>query len=192
MLKTTKKTIKKISKLLKKACYKFNVLLLVVVFLCSLTFPQHSLANSFETDNSDIKLQGIIIEDFLFPVLNSDFNKLSLRNSHLPEIKDKELDVFNYRYVTAYNVGVVAQTDNTPCIGASGKDLCELVGQGISICAANFVPLGTRLEIEGFGVCLVEDRMNARYTSRVDIAMGPNEITRAKEFGLKKLKVGRY
>ena len=192
MLKIFKKTIRKIAKMLKRLHYISNVLLLIVIFSCSLTFPQHSLADNSMEDGSGIRLQGIIIEDALSPVLNMSIGRLSLKQVRLPEIKDRELKVFNYRYVTAYNVGVVAQTDNTPCIGASGDDLCELFEQGINICAANFVRLGTNLEIEGFGTCVVLDRMNKRYTSRVDILMGPNEITKARQFGLQYREVGIY
>jgi 3D (Asp-Asp-Asp) domain-containing protein len=192
MLKIFKKTIRKIAKVLKEIHYKFNVLLLVFVFSCSLVFPQHTFAQETIGSDSNVKLQGIIVRDALLPVLNSNINRLSLKQVRLPEIKDRELVVFNYRYVTAYNVGVVAQTDNTPCIGASGDDLCELFEQGVNICAANFVRLGTNLEIEGFGTCVVLDRMNKRYTSRVDILMGPNEIAKARQFGLQYREVGIY
>lgn len=34
-------------------------------------------------------------------------------------------------YFTAYNLGDPAQNDSTPCIGASGKDLCHLEWSGI-------------------------------------------------------------
>ncbi len=88
--------------------------------------------------------------------------------------------------VTAYNVGVREQTSETPCIGAIGQDLCQKVEQGEKICAANFVALGTILSIEGFGECVVLDRMHKRFPYRVDIAMRENEIAEAREFGLQK------
>jgi len=90
------------------------------------------------------------------------------------------------REVTAYNVGVREQTSETPCIGASGKNLCELVERNVKVCAANFVPLGTTLRIEGYGVCVVLDRMHRRFSHRVDIAMRENEIDEARQFGLRK------
>jgi len=43
------------------------------------------------------------------------------------------------REVTAYNVGVKGQTNDEPCIGATGRNLCRLVARGRKICAANFV-----------------------------------------------------
>jgi 3D (Asp-Asp-Asp) domain-containing protein len=194
MSKRNRKTIKNLFKTAKEMHYKSNVLLLIVVFSCSLTFPQHSFANSLSEDHSSIKLQGIIVEDTLLSILNSDIGQLFIKPSRLPEISYRKVELNTYSYVTAYNVGVVAQTDNTPCIGASGDDLCKMVEQGYNVCAANFVKLGTYLEIENIGKCIVLDRMNSRYnnTTRIDFAMGPDEITEAKKFGLQYKKFGIY
>jgi 3D (Asp-Asp-Asp) domain-containing protein len=93
------------------------------------------------------------------------------------------------REVTAYNVGVREQTSDTPCIGASGRNLCELVEREVKVCAANFVPLGTILKIEEFGMCVVLDRMHGRFSHRVDIAMREDEIEEARQFGIQKLVV---
>ncbi len=90
------------------------------------------------------------------------------------------------REVTAYNVGVPEQTSDTPCIGASGKDLCSLVDAGRKICAANFVALGTILHIDHYGECVVLDRMHRRFGHRVDIAMRQDAIDEAMEFGLQR------
>jgi len=90
------------------------------------------------------------------------------------------------RVVTAYNVGVREQTSDTPCIGASGRNLCELVERDVKVCAANFVPLGTILKIEEYGMCVVLDRLHRRHTHRVDIAMREDEIEEARQFGLQK------
>ena len=90
------------------------------------------------------------------------------------------------REVTAYNVGVREQTSDDPCIGAAGQDLCRLVGEGRSVCAANFVALGTVLRIAEYGECVVLDRMNPRFAHRVDIAMKEDAVEEALEFGLKK------
>ena len=69
-----------------------------------------------------------------------------------------------------------------PCIGATGKNLCRLVAKGLKICAANFVDPETILNIEGYGECVVLDRMNRRFAHRVDIAMRKDEVDRALEF----------
>jgi len=93
------------------------------------------------------------------------------------------------REVTAYNVGVRGQTSDDPCIGATGKNLCRLVARGRKICAANFVKLETILHIEGYGECVVLDRMNRRFSHRVDIAMRMDEVDRALEFGVQRRQV---
>ena len=90
------------------------------------------------------------------------------------------------REVTAYNVGVRRQTSDEPCIGATGRNLCRLVARGFKVCAANFVDPETILHIEGYGECIVLDRMNRRYAHRVDIAMRENEVDRAIEFGVQQ------
>ena len=90
------------------------------------------------------------------------------------------------REVTAYNVGMRGQTSDEPCIGATGKNLCRLVAKGLKICAANFVDPETILNIEGYGECVVLDRMNRRFAHRVDIAMRKDEVDRALEFGIQR------
>lgn len=90
------------------------------------------------------------------------------------------------REVTAYNVGVRRQTSNRPCLGATGENLCRLVARGLKVCAANFVDSETILNIEGYGECVVLDRMNRRFAHRVDIAMRKDEADRALEFGIQR------
>lgn len=93
------------------------------------------------------------------------------------------------RQITAYNVGDVYQCSGNPCIAANGENICLALEMGYKRCAANFVPFGTILEIEGYGQCMVTDRMNSRYTTRVDIAMPYSAQKEAREFGLKTLEV---
>lgn len=90
------------------------------------------------------------------------------------------------REVTAYNVGMKRQTSDEPCIGATGQNLCRLVARGLKICAANFVNPETILHIEGYGECVVLDRMNPRFPHRVDIAMRKDEVGKALEFGVQR------
>lgn len=93
------------------------------------------------------------------------------------------------REVTAYNVGDPAQTDGRPCQAADGSNACDELARGEKICAANFVPIGTRLIVKGIGVCTVKDRMNSRFENRIDIAMQAHEKERARSFGLRNLEV---
>ena len=93
------------------------------------------------------------------------------------------------RYVTAYNAGDESQTDDTPCISADGSNICKRLERGEKLCAANFVPLGSKLHIDKIGVCTVTDRMNRRYRNRVDIAMHKSQYKEAITFGRQKLMV---
>lgn len=93
------------------------------------------------------------------------------------------------REVTAYNVGVKEQTNDEPCLGATGENLCRLVARGLKVCAANFVAPKTILHIEGYGECVVLDRMNRRFAHRVDIAMREDEADKAREFGVQRRHV---
>jgi len=85
--------------------------------------------------------------------------------------------------ITAYT-SEAAQTDDTPCITASGMDVCARNQE--DIIAANFLPIGTRVRIpELFGdrIFTVQDRMNKRYDKRVDVWF--KDLNEARKFGLK-------
>lgn len=88
--------------------------------------------------------------------------------------------------VTAYN-SVPEQTDASPCISADGTNICEL---DECVVAQNGVKFGTKIEIEGIGICTVHDRKNSRYDSKwIDYHMGGREmVDAALEFGTKELK----
>jgi len=82
---------------------------------------------------------------------------------------------------TAYN-SMEWQCDSTPWITASGTRCRE------GVIAANHLPIGTKVLIEGFGgqVFIVEDRMNRRYKKRIDIWM--REYDDALRFGKRTIK----
>jgi 3D (Asp-Asp-Asp) domain-containing protein len=117
--------------------------------------------------------------------------KNDLEQNHLPENGNRVYKVVQTLNipVTAYNTGDINQCWGNPCVSANGENICLALKKGYKRCAANFVPLGTRLRVEGIGECLVTDRMNSRYYYRIDIAMKVTEKKKAKEFGLKNLKV---
>ena len=87
--------------------------------------------------------------------------------------------------MTAYNAGDPYQCDMTPCISASGDNICTMLAQGQNICAANMLPLGTKIKIDGIGTCLILDRMASRFTNRIDWAYPADKHTQAVKFGLK-------
>ncbi len=88
--------------------------------------------------------------------------------------------------VTAYNP-VPAQTDSTPCLTANGTEICT---EHKNIIAANWLPFGTKVQIpDYFGdkIFEVQDRMNERYSDRIDVLM--YDLTEAKRFGKRKLRI---
>jgi 3D (Asp-Asp-Asp) domain-containing protein len=90
--------------------------------------------------------------------------------------------------ITAYN-SVPWQTDSTPCISADGSDICKLREQGELSCAAS-LPFGTKINVPGFGVCTVRDRLAAKYSYRIDLYFGgADQIQAAKEWGKRQVVV---
>ena len=73
-------------------------------------------------------------------------------------------DIYVETYVTGYNT-VPGQTDYTPCIAASGANIC---GRRDAIACPPLLPLGAIVEIKGKKyVC--EDRLARKYRARFDI-----------------------
>src|SRR3954447_7951630 len=80
------------------------------------------------------------------------------------QIPEPKLDVYIDTYVTGYNT-VAAQTDDDPCIAASGANIC---GRRNTIACPPLLPLGTAVEIRG-RTYVCEDRMASRFRDRFDI-----------------------
>ncbi|MDD4901600.1 MAG: hypothetical protein PHE24_00480 [Patescibacteria group bacterium] len=175
--------------------------LLVLISLLTLAnlifFPIPTLA---ETENSSIN-SGIITANFQLVPENKGYNLIQIlnpevmfdgsahpQNGHLPQNKGLEAKYSVTAVLTAYN-SEIGQTDNTPCITASGFDLCKH-GQE-DIVAINGVKMGTKVrfpDLFGDRVFVVRDRMNSRYdSSRVDVWM----LSRAdaKNFGVRVAKM---
>jgi hypothetical protein len=79
-------------------------------------------------------------------------------------------------FVTGYNT-VTGQTDSTPCIAASGADIC---GRRDAVACPRHIGLGTTVEIRG-ATYVCEDRLAKKYDSRFDISCDkdmacPNQV----------------
>ena len=81
-----------------------------------------------------------------------------------------------------------AQTDNSPCVTANGFNVCE---HGLEdTVAANFLPMGAKVKIpELFGdrIFIVRDRMNSRFSERIDVWM--RERSDAMQFGVRSARL---
>ncbi len=107
----------------------------------------------------------------------------------VPELVKKATPKASKATVTMYT-SRVQETDDTPCISATGDDICILHKAGKNICAANDYKFGTKLTIEGLGTCEVLDRMNSRFNgqNKVDWYNGM-ETAEAIRFGVKNLNM---
>jgi 3D (Asp-Asp-Asp) domain-containing protein len=105
-------------------------------------------------------------------------------------IKDNEvykLPTSNtYAYITGYNT-LPYQTDSTPCISASGDDIC---GRNDVVACPRYIPLGTWVEIAGKTYqCL--DRLSEKYDDRFDICFD-KDVESARNWGIQYLEVIIY
>ena len=76
----------------------------------------------------------------------------------------RKLDLYMEAYITGYNT-VRGQTDDTPCIAASGANIC---GRRNTVACPRLFDLGTIVEINGRKyVC--EDRTAAKFKGNFDI-----------------------
>ena len=149
---------------------KTKVLVLAVI-IAELVFPQVSLAH------------------ILTPALVPDSIVLGVHYAAAADPTDQPKEPKQVMYVpmTAYT-SEVAQTDASPCITADGYNVCTADEE--NVIAANFLPFGTQVRIpDYFGdrVFTVHDRMNRRYTKRVDVWM--KDKSDAMQFGIRTLKI---
>lgn len=143
------------------------------------------------TNYSTLKVL-IIVFAFFYCSIAIFYNYLYL----LEEIENINNTTLNYTRnsgklvnITAYNAGDENQCDNDPCISASGDNICKLLDMGVNVCAFNDVPFYTIIKVDSLGECVVLDRISSKYSDRLDWAMKKDEITKANNFGLKKLKI---
>lgn len=87
-------------------------------------------------------------------------------------------------YVTGYNT-VPEQTDATPCIAASGANIC---GRTDVVACPRALPLGTEVEIDGRRYTC-EDRLAPKYDSRIDISCDKNTACPAEVTGVKRVTI---
>lgn len=121
------------------------------------------------------------IEYFGIPLIQGD-SILALNLPITPKTYKPRKKIYFVR-VTGYS-STQDQTDNTPFITASGTHVRD------GVIATNFLPFGTVIRIPqlfGNKTFIVEDRMNNRYWTDIDIWFSTKEM--AKKFGVKIVKI---
>ena len=153
------------------------VIFCIIVILIEFCFPNHLLAQS---DSDSIDLGPVFIQMERDPI----FTEQELYT--LPDNPDKPPRFVRWVTVTAYS-STVDQCDDSPFITANGKWVYD------GLVATNFLPFGTKVKFpDYFGdkVFTVDDRMNSKYQTRMDVWMPTRE--EAKLFGAQYLKVEVY
>jgi 3D (Asp-Asp-Asp) domain-containing protein len=138
--------------------------LAMMLFITSQPVNAQTIAGSIETA-VESQADGITVEPSQYQTL--------------PTAEDRPVVATRIVSMTAYN-SEPGQTDDTPFITANNTRVRD------GIVAANFLPFNTKVRIpELFGdrVFVVTDRMNKRYTNRMDIWM--EKKSDALKFGVK-------
>ncbi len=154
------------------------------------------LKSSLKRKGVYILIIAIFIAIFCLPKISSLAYTEITSNPYFNKIKQKVNFYFKpeiktiHLYVTAYSSSP-DETDDTPCIAASGYDLCKHDRENVVAC--NFLPFGTKVkfpELDPNKTYTVVDRMHERFNSRMDIWMTSKQ--KAKIFGKKYLTVEIY
>jgi 3D (Asp-Asp-Asp) domain-containing protein len=186
---------------LNKRQYTALSLVIACIFQFMFFFAPILSAQAITLGDSDIKMNATskggadpIVSQLIEDAKNNnvrfvDIEKENILNKTIDSSLDVNLQILNasIHTITAYNSDP-AQTDDTPCITANGFDVCEH-GQEDTI-AANFLKFGTKIripELYGDRIFVVRDRMNKRYTSRIDIWM--KNKSDARSFGVQVAKI---
>lgn len=147
-------------------------LICMLIFSLSFLFPHLTFAQSIELNPRLPYLAGKI------EVLKNDPNSIAQVGIIQPR---QTVNI----WVTAYN-SLPGQTDSTPCITASGLNVCERNAEDVIATNFSHLPFGTKIrlpELFGDKIFIVEDRMNRRYWQTADIWM--KNYQAAKNFGKK-------
>ena len=156
-------------------------------WLISTEDPADILVAPITTGTNNISFEKVFSWDDRQP--EDNIFKKNIMVAEEPKTEFKVLSTHAVR-ATGYS-STPDQTDSTPCIAASGYNICT--GEE-NVIAANFsingrrVPLGTLIRIPdlyGDKIFVVEDRMNSRYRNNIDIWFPERGL--ALQFGSQRL-----
>jgi 3D (Asp-Asp-Asp) domain-containing protein len=178
MMNTLRTSFMRVGTIMKKSPTDMIVITVLSLAVLGTVLPANASATVGATSAQDRAI-ALTVEE----MQNATKETGVLPTADLGETPDRVMTVS----MTAYN-SLPEQTDGNPFETAMGTTVRR------GIVAANFVPLGTYIkipELYGDEIFVVEDRMNSRYTSRVDIWM--EEYADARKFGVKHdIKVEIY
>jgi len=183
--------LNKVTKSLKKR-KKIVLFVVISVILANIALPSN--AKELEANPVNVKSvlkadkQDVITEKMIaYQEAKKEAERIQLarKKAVYPRYKPGAGEM--YTTATAYTSNV-AETDSTPCITADGYNVCQAGEE--NIIATNFLPFGTKVKIPdiyGDKEFIVHDRMNRRYSNRVDIWM--KDHGDAIQFGKQQVKI---
>lgn len=162
---------------------KLGLFILLIVFFVNMTIPQSALAEEVSF-SPNLEKELTISANAEMDILTERFvdYELGLRDKPTADVV-RTITVV----ATAYS-STVDQCDSTPCITASGMNVCDRNTE--DVIAANFLPFGTKVripELYGDKVFTVQDRMNPKYSNRIDL--WKTSRNRAISFGKRLVKI---
>lgn len=165
-------------KFYKKHVKRINPALLAILFLEFVFSPHIALAEQPLTAQSE-ESAVIAASD---PATDNDA-RIFNPEIKFPQAADRKV-VRSFRVTATAYSSTRAQTDSTPFISASGVHVFD------GMIAANFLPFGAKVrlpDLYGDKQFVVLDRMNQRYSNRVDVWM--DSYHKAKQFGVRYVRV---
>jgi 3D (Asp-Asp-Asp) domain-containing protein len=161
---------------------KFGALVILMAFMVNMTVPQTVQAENIILASAE--KEAVLMATGTMDMLTERFVDYDLGLRKAPEV-----DVVRTVTVvaTAYS-STVDQCDSTPCITASGMNVCDRDTE--DVIAANFLKFGTKVripELYGDKVFTVQDRMNPKYDHRIDL--WKTSRNRAITFGKRLVKI---
>jgi len=170
MMNTLRASVTRLAAIIKKSPTDIAVVAVLSLAVLGTVLPANASATLGQTAAQD---RALALEIEAMQNVNAETGMFTAAD--LVETPDRVVMVS----MTAYN-SLPEQTDDTPFETAMGSTTRH------GVVATNAVPLGTYIkipELYGDEIFIVEDRMNARYTNRVDIWM--EHYSDARQFGVK-------
>jgi 3D (Asp-Asp-Asp) domain-containing protein len=165
--------------------------LFVLYFLIAGSFPkvetQTAVASteSFSplSANSSYEPPSYISSETTITAVNSPIYSYKKEEAEIKQVEVTTSSIGIYFRTSAYN-SLVGQTDSTPCIPASGNNIC---GRTNVVACPRRYPLGTKFIIEGKEY-ICEDRLNERVDNGIDIFLD-KDLQSALNWGVRYLEV---
>ena len=166
---------------------KNSVGMVLVAVMFSIVSANQANAGFFDNsstwsfDSVYQNIQGISVKNDVSPIQSDAVKSVSSPATSKAKAKT---GVKTYIVSASAYSSSVDETDDTPFITAKGTYVRD------GIVATNFLPFGTAIKIPdiyGDKIFVVEDRMNRRYVTNVDIWFPSKEL--AKQFGRKTVTI---